>query len=52
MNEDASAGLLGASARSSTDWCATSVGKCFGTGQLCGKLFTILTILSARVAGT
>ena len=32
-NMDADAGLLSASARSSTAWCAASVKKSFGTGQ-------------------
>ena len=51
-NGGAVAGLLSASARSSTDRCASSVDKSVGTGKLCGKKSTVLTILSARVAGT
>ena len=50
-NGDDGAGLLSASTRSSTAWCAASVDERFGTGQLCGKNSTVLTILSARVAG-
>ena len=51
-NGDAGTGLLSASARSSTAWRAASFDVSFGTGQLCRKKYTVLTILSVRVAGT
>ena len=51
VNGDAGAGLLSAYARSSTVWRTTSLDKCFGTGQLCGKNSTVLTIFYALVAG-
>ena len=51
-NKDDGAGLLSFSDRSSTAWRVASVEGCFGTEQLCRKIFTFLTILSTRVAWT
>ena len=50
-NGDAGAGLLIASAKSSNSWRAASAEDSFENGQLCGKNFIVLIILSARVAG-
>ena len=50
-NGDSGSGLFSASTRSFNAWCAASVDECFGTGKLCGEKFTVLTILSAFVAG-
>ena len=49
-NRDAGAGFLSAYARSSTDWRTASLDEVFGTGQLCGKNSTVLTIFYALVA--